>query len=66
MRTYDCRVKHNSITFCNEKVNKPIPEETFGYQNLGLENGDRFIDRSADKTFEYKDGELIEAAEKNQ
>jgi len=56
-------IKHNSITFYNEKVNKPIPEETFGYQNLGLENGDRFIDRISDKTFAYKNGELIEVAE---
>lgn len=52
-------------TFINKTVNQDIPEDTFGYQNLGLENGDHLVDKIAQKTFEYKNGELIEVAAKN-
>ena len=46
-------------TFKNQKVNKPIPEETFTYKNLGLKNGDKFIDKILGKEYTYQDEELI-------
>ena len=49
-------------TFKNQIVNKPIPEETFTYKNLGLKDGDKFIDKIAGKEFSYQNGELIELA----
>jgi len=45
--------------FSNFKLNQTIPEETFTYKNLGLENGDKFIDKILDKEYTYQDGELI-------
>ena len=47
-------------TFKNQKINKPIAAETFTYRNLGLKDGDEFIDKIAGKKFKYQDGELIE------
>lgn len=52
-------------TFVNKAVNQDIPKDTFGHQNLGLENGDHLVDKIAQKTFEYKNGELIEVAANN-
>lgn len=46
-------------TFKNTKTNHHIPEETFTYKNLGLKNGDKFIDKILDKEFTYQDGDLI-------
>jgi len=46
-------------TFKNQKVNRPIPEETFRYKNLGLKNGDKFIDNILREEYIYQDGELI-------
>lgn len=51
-------------TFKNLKINQPIPAETFTYKNLGLKNGDKFIDKILDKEYTYQDGQLIEAADK--
>jgi len=48
------------VTFKNQKINELIPEETFTYRNLGLENGDKFIDKILDKEYTYQDGVLIE------
>jgi hypothetical protein len=45
--------KQNTITFVNEKVNEPISEETFTYKNLGLQNGDEFIDEIENKKYKY-------------
>ncbi len=45
--------------FSNFKLNQTIPEHTFTYKNLGLENGDKFIDKILDKEYIYQDGELI-------
>jgi len=49
-----------TITFKNQKVNRPIPEETFTYKNLGLKDGDKFIDKILDKEYTYQDGKLIQ------
>ena len=46
-------------TFKNQQVNKPIPEETFTYKNLGLKDGDKFIDKILGKEYIYQDRELI-------
>jgi len=51
-------------TYKNLKVNQPIPVETFTYKNLGLENGDKFIDKIENKEYTYQDRKLIEV-EKN-
>jgi len=53
-----------TYTYNNLKVNQPIPAETFTYKNLGLQNGDKFIDKILDKEYTYQDGELIPAGEK--
>ena len=48
-------------TYNNLKVNQPIQGETFTYKNLGLKEGDLFIDKIADKKYTYKkDGSLKE------
>lgn len=47
----------------NLKVNQPIPAETFTYKNLGLKEGNKFIDKIANKEYTYKkDGKLEEVA----
>jgi hypothetical protein len=48
------------VTLKNQKVNSFIPEETFTYKNLGLNNSDKFIDNILDKEYTYQDGVLIE------
>ncbi len=45
--------------FSNYKLNQTIPEHTFTYKNLGLQNGDKFRDKILDKEYIYQDGELI-------
>ena len=50
-------------TFKNAKTNHPISQETFTYKNLGLKNGDKFIDKILDKEYTYQDGDLISASE---
>jgi hypothetical protein len=50
-------------TFKNQKVDKPIPEETFTYKNLGLKNGDKFVDKITNKEYTYQDGDLISVSE---
>ncbi|MBN2267134.1 MAG: hypothetical protein JW725_02215 [Candidatus Babeliaceae bacterium] len=46
-------------TFKNQKVNMPIPEETFTYKNLGLKNGDIFEDKIEGKEYKYQDANLV-------
>jgi len=51
------------ITFTKSILNvwnESIPTETFTYKNLGLQNGDKFIDKIQDKEYTYQDGNLIE------
>jgi len=50
-------------TFKNAKTNHPISQETFTYKNLGLKNGDKFIDKITNKEYTYQDGDLISASE---
>jgi len=45
--------------YTNLKLNQAIPEETFTYKNLGLKDGDKFIDKILDKEYTYQDGNLI-------
>ena len=52
---------HRESTFRNLQLNQPIPEKTFTYKNLGLENGDKFIDKTLGKDYTYQDGTLVEA-----
>ena len=56
--------KQSTLTFIEQKVNKSIPEEVFTYKNLGLKNGDKFIDKILGKEYIYQDGELIPADKK--
>jgi hypothetical protein len=55
----------NKYTFKNQKVNKPIPSETFTYRNLDLENGDEFIDKMENKKYRYQDANLVPISEPN-
>lgn len=52
-----------TYTYNNLKVNQPIPAETFTYKNLGLKNGDKFVDKILNKEYTYQDGELISVSE---
>jgi hypothetical protein len=52
-------------TYKNQKVNKPIPVETFTYKNLGLKDGDKFIDEIAGKEYKYQDANLVFIADVN-
>ena len=64
-RSDTAKVEYESKGFFkNLKVNHPIPAEKFTYKNLGLENGDKFIDKTMGKGYTYQDGNLI-PAEKN-
>lgn len=52
-------------TFSNLRVNQPISAEIFTYKNLGLKNGDNFIDKVAIKEYIYQDGKLVEIEKKS-
>lgn len=57
----DGRLTHErTMTFTRQKVNKPIPNDTFSYKNLGLQNGDRYTDKIQGKEYVYKDNMLAE------
>jgi len=49
----------NTINFIDQKVNNPISNEVFTYKNLGLKNGDKFIDKIENKKYKYQDANLI-------
>jgi hypothetical protein len=49
----------SQIMFTKSVLNVPIPAETFNHRNLGLKDGDRFIDKILGKKFTYQEGELI-------
>ncbi len=56
---------HEESTFRNLQLNQPIPAETFEYTNLGLKNGDKFVDKIENKEYRYKeDTETLELIEK--
>ncbi len=51
--------------FTKQLLNKDIDKKTFTYKNLGLKNGDKFIDKIENKEFEYKDDKLVELTKKS-
>jgi len=50
----------SACTFIDQKVNHPISDEVFTYKNLGLQGGDIFEDRIADKQYVFRDNELVQ------
>lgn len=52
-------------TYTNNKVNQEIPPETFTYKNLGLKNGDKFMDEIEGKEYKYQDANLVFVADVN-
>ena len=55
----------NTEIYSNAKINKPVSSEIFNYKNLGLKNGDKFIDKIEGKEYKYKDANLIFVADVN-
>jgi len=53
-------------TFSEMKVNMALPENTFSLNNLGLCNGDKFIDKIEGKEYKYQDANLVPIADVNQ
>ena len=53
---------YNETSFKNVRINDAIPEETFTYKNLGLKNGDKFVDKIAGKEYKYQDDNLVPIA----
>lgn len=49
------------ITFTKSILNEPIPDGTFTYTNLGLENGVRLEDEIKNVEYIYYDGKLVPA-----
>jgi hypothetical protein len=65
-RSADLKKSFDSkITFTKSILNVPIPEETFTYKNLGLKDGEKFVDKIADKEYKYQDANLVPIAEPN-
>jgi len=52
----------STTTFIKSVLNQPVKPETFTIENLGLENGVRFIDNINSIQYIYKDGQLIRAS----
>jgi hypothetical protein len=50
-------------SFSNSQINRSIPAETFTYRNLGLQNGDKFIDKIEGKEYKVKDANLVFVAD---
>lgn len=60
------RLSHEQkSTFNNLQINHLIPENTFTYKNLGMKNGDKFIDKIGGKEYIYQEEKLIEVEKKN-
>lgn len=53
-------IDQSTVTFIDQKANNSISDKVFTYKNLGLQNGDKFVDKIAGKEYTYKDGELVE------
>jgi len=51
--------EHEEGIFKNIVINDVISEETFTYKNLGLQDGDKFIDEIAEKEYKVKDSNLV-------
>lgn len=52
-------VSDKKAIFKEQQINEAIPEETFSYKNLGLKNGDKFVDKIRNKEYIYQNDELI-------
>jgi len=52
-------------TFSDMQVNMALPENTFSLNNLGLKNGDKFIDKIEGKEYRYLDANLVPIADVN-
>jgi hypothetical protein len=52
----------SNISFTKSVLNERIPEKPFSIENLGLENGVRFIDRIKGVEYNYHDGKLFHAS----
>ncbi|MGD0077432.1 MAG: hypothetical protein ABSB91_02265 [Sedimentisphaerales bacterium] len=50
---------YEEIAFNDIKINKPISDDVFSYKNLGLRNGDKFVDKIANKEYNYQDYNLV-------
>jgi hypothetical protein len=62
----DGRLRRDATsTFSDMKVNIALPENTFSLNNLGLKNGDKFIDKIAGKEYKYTDANLVFVADVN-
>jgi hypothetical protein len=55
--------EQSTVTFVDQKVNQPIGEEVFTYKNLGLKDGDKFVDKITNKEYTYQNGNLIPESE---
>ena len=45
--------------FSDMQVNMALPENTFSINNLGLKNGDKFVDKIESKEYKYQDANLV-------
>ena len=52
-------------TFSDMQVNMALPENTFSLNNLGLKDGDEFIDKIENKKYRYQDANLVPIADTN-
>ena len=52
-------------TFSDMKVNMELPDKIFSYKNLGLKNGDEFIDEIEKKEYTYQDANLVPVKNKD-
>jgi hypothetical protein len=57
--------EHEEGVFKNIFINDAISEEIFTYKNLGLKNGDKFIDKIEGKEYKVKDANLVFVADVN-
>ena len=46
--------REDTIVIMNTRVNQSIPEGSFTYENLGLKDGDKFIDKILNKEYRYE------------
>lgn len=62
----DGRLRRNvTSTFGEMKVNMALPENTFSLNNLGLRDGDKFVDSIEGKEYKYEDANLVFVADVN-
>jgi hypothetical protein len=57
--TDGCLRRDATSTFSDMKVNVVLPENTFLLTNLGLKNGDKFINEIESKEYKYQDANLV-------